>query len=56
MTEELMRELISVLESMDKSIQHLDRTLFDTLGSGKTGAALDSIVRIADLVEAERDY
>lgn len=33
------------------SIRELTRTLFETLGNAKTGAALDSIERIADAIE-----
>lgn len=36
------------LQLMHNRLNEIDHTLFDTLGSSKTGAALDAVTQIAD--------
>ena len=38
------------VEDLSAAVHGLDKTLFDTLGSSKTGDALDSVARLDDAI------
>ena len=44
-------ELIYKLDELIRALRQINNTLFDTLGSGKTGDALNSMPRIANALE-----
>lgn len=47
--------IVQSIPVLISAIRDLDRTLFDTLGSAKTGDALDAIRSIAQMMEGGDD-
>lgn len=51
LTEEIRENVSGALEQTCTRLSDLDRTLFDTLGSEKYGAALDALAEIPRIIE-----
>lgn len=43
-------KIADALKSIASAIEHLDHTLFETLGSAKTGEALDGLAYLPDAI------
>lgn len=48
-------ELVDALECISSDLRAMDRTLFDTLASGKVGDALDAIAELPEKLERVGD-
>lgn len=48
-------ELIRALDGITSAIEHLDQTLFDTLGSAEAGDALKAIAETPDCIRGLSD-
>ena len=51
LTEEITEDISGSLELTHKRLNEIDQTLYDTLGSGKAGVALDAIAELPTVIK-----